>query len=37
MKKRNSGEAGFSLIEVIIAVAIFSMGLGGLLLRPPFL
>ena len=30
MKKRNSCESGFSLIEVIIAAAIFSTGLGGL-------
>jgi prepilin-type N-terminal cleavage/methylation domain-containing protein len=30
MKKRNSRESGFSLIEVIIAAAIFSTGLGGL-------
>jgi type IV pilus assembly protein PilV len=30
MKKRNSFESGFSLIEVIIAAAIFSTGLGGL-------
>jgi len=30
MKKRNSNESGFSLIEVIIAAAIFSTGLGGL-------
>ena len=30
MKKRNFRESGFSLIEVIIAAAIFSTGLGGL-------
>jgi len=30
MKKCNSCESGFSLIEVIIAAAIFSTGLGGL-------
>ncbi len=30
MKRRKSGEAGFSLIEVIVAAAIFSTGLGGL-------
>jgi type IV pilus assembly protein PilV len=30
MKKHKSCESGFSLIEVIIAAAIFSTGLGGL-------
>ncbi len=30
MKKRHSCESGFSLIEVLIAAAIFSTGLGGL-------
>lgn len=30
MNKRNSYESGFSLIEVLIAAAIFSTGLGGL-------
>lgn len=30
MKKRRFNESGFSLIEVIIAAAIFSTGLGGL-------
>ena len=30
MKRRNSCESGFSLIEVIVAAAIFSTGLGGL-------
>ena len=30
MKKRNFCESGFSLIEVIVAAAIFSTGLGGL-------
>lgn len=30
MRNRSARESGFSLIEVVIAAAIFSMGLGGL-------